>query len=114
MNKSASEIIETAEFYKDTKKKRPINLPIFDKDLIAAKIFASSAETNVLIYDKNAEFIIRNKILETFLRLSQNEVDSKAIFKQFNEKYDYFIDGILRLEDYLTFNFSFADILLDE
>ena len=88
--------LERLEYAKDTKKKKAFKVPDVDYER-GVKTFQKTPEINVLLYDKKAEFITRNKVLEAFLKLYHNkfeiEIDSKTIFKVFNEFYDANMDG---------------------
>lgn len=84
-------IIETADTVKD-KKKKSIKVPEIPHDLKKSKLFARTPECNVMIYDKTAEFVVRNKILTECLRTINPEIDNKPIFKQFNEIYENMVN----------------------
>lgn len=90
--------LDRLEYVKDTKKKKAFKAPELDNER-GVKLFQKTHELNVLIYDRKAEFITRNKVLEAFLKLYHNkfeiEIESKTIFKVFNE----FYDGIMESSD---------------
>ena len=54
-------------------------------------------EHNVLLYDRVAEFILRNKIFEQVIGhigyVLNQDIDSQPMFNTFNETYDKMIDS---------------------
>jgi hypothetical protein len=109
--------LEKMEFAKDTKKKKAFKVPDVS-DERNAKAFQKTAEINILFYDKKAEFITRNKVLEAFLKLYHNkfelEIDSKTIFKVYNELYDsIFVENDL-YNKIQTFKFDIHDVVEPE
>ena len=52
---------------KDKKKKKGIKSPDYDFD-INAGFFTIPSNLNILIYNKKAELVVRNKIFEVFIR----------------------------------------------
>ncbi len=111
------EYLEKLEYAKDTKKKKAFKVPDVDQER-GVKTFQKNANINVLFYDKKAEFITRNKVLEAFLKLYHNkfeiDIDSKTIFKMFNEFYDAKMQTT-EIEDHIqTFKFDIHDIVLVE
>jgi hypothetical protein len=108
------ESLERLEYTKDTKKKKAFKVPDVDHER-AVKSFQKTPEINVLFYDKKAEFITRNKVLESFLKLYHNkfeiEIDSKTIFKVFNEFYDGIMDSSDLGTKIQTFKFDIHDVV---
>lgn len=106
--------LERLEYAKDTKKKKAFKVPDVDHER-GVKSFQKTPEINVLFYDKKAEFITRNKILEAFLKLYHNkfeiEIDSKTIFKVFNEFYDAIMDSSDLGNMIQTFKFDIHDVV---
>ena len=106
--------LERLEYAKDTKKKKAFKVPDLDHER-AVKSFQKTPEINVLFYDKKAEFIARNKVLEAFLKLYHNkfeiEIDSKTIFKVFNEFYDPIMDCSDLETKIQTFKFDVHDVV---
>lgn len=100
-----SDILDSVEYIKDSKKKKAIKAPEFDDQLIIAKYYQKNQDHNLLIYDKTAEFIIRNRILESFLRFVNNEVDSKPIFKTFNDIYESVLNDFGEFNSTKNFRF---------
>jgi hypothetical protein len=106
--------LERLEYAKDTKKKKAFKVPDLDHER-GVKSFQKTPEINVLFYDKKAEFIARNKVLEAFLKLYHNkfeiEIDSKTIFKVFNEFYDSIMDCSDLETKIQTFKFDVHDVV---
>jgi len=106
--------LERLEYAKDTKKKKAFKVPDVDHER-GVKSFQKTPEINVLFYDKKAEFITRNKVLEAFLKLYHNkfeiEIDSKTIFKVFNEFYDAVMDSADLETKIQTFKFDIHDVV---
>lgn len=106
--------LERLDYAKDTKKKKAFKVPDFDHER-GVKSFQKTPEINVLFYDKKAEFITRNKVLEAFLKLYHNkfeiEIDSKTIFKVFNEFYDGIMDSSDLETKIQTFKFDIYDVV---
>lgn len=100
--------LERLEYAKDTKKKKAFKVP--DLEEKGVKAFQKSANINILLYDKKVEFITRNKVLEAFLKLYHNkfeiDIDSKTIFKVFNEFYDANMNFSEFADKIQTFNFD--------
>lgn len=94
LNDDYTTILENSDFTKDHKKK-PVKVPEFEEDLKTSKYFQKTVDHNILIYDKVAEFIIRNKILESAIRTIHNDIDTKPIFKTFNEAYEQVVSTSL-------------------
>ena len=95
--KSTSEIINSCEFIRPSKKKN-VPAPDLESDFIQVKAYQNNPEThNVLIYDRVAEFCLRNKVFECalahFTYITSVENDSAEMFKSFNETYDQYIDN---------------------
>ena len=109
-----SAIIDTSDFGKDSKKKKPVKAPEFSSDLKNSKLYQKNAEHNVLIYDKIAEFIVRNKILEESIRAFNNELETKVIFKQFNEAYDSFVNSLPIFNHIQLYTFNASDFVVSE
>lgn len=108
------ESLERLEYAKDTKKKKAFKVPDVDHER-GVKSFLKTPEINVLFYDKKAEFITRNKVLEAFLKLYHNkfeiEIDSKTIFKVFNEFYDAIMDAADIETKIQSFKFDIHDVI---
>jgi hypothetical protein len=107
---SPSAILDSTDFIKDSKKKKPISIPDFNKEHKTSKVFSSTQEHRVLIYDKQAEFILRNKILECFLRAINFESDVKPIYKAFNEQYDILVSSLPLFEGVQTFAYTPSEL----
>ena len=95
---TSSELLSSAEWNKDRKKKN-IKLPEFNSFNKASKFFTITPEYKVLIEDKNVEFLIRNKVLENFLkaivmRFDISDLDATPMFSKFNEHYDTIMNNI--------------------
>ena len=95
--KPTSEVINTCEFIRPSKKKN-VPAPDLDNDFIQVKAYQNNPEThNVLLYDRVAEFCLRNKVFECalahFTYITSIENDSAEQFKNFNETYDEYIDN---------------------
>lgn len=91
MDYNFEEILETVNFIKDQKKR--IKVPEFEEDIRISRYFQKTADHNILIYDKIAEFIIRNKLLEICLRMIPNEIDTKQAYILFNKYYEDLISN---------------------
>jgi hypothetical protein len=106
--------LEKMEFAKDTKKKKAFKVPDIS-DERNAKAFQKTPEINILFFDKKAEFITRNKVLEAFLKLYHNkfelEIDSKTIFKVYNELYDSIFEENDLYNKIQTFKFDVHDVV---
>jgi len=106
--------LERLEYAKDTKKKKAFKVPDLEHER-GVKTFQKTPEINVLFYDKKVEFITRNKVLEAFLKLYHNkyeiEIDSKTIFKVFNEFYDSNMDGSDLEHRIQSFRFDIYDVV---
>ena len=95
--KPTSEIINTCEFIRPSKKKN-VPAPDLESDFIQVKAYQNNPEAhNVLLYDRVAEFCLRNKVFECalahFTYITSIENDSAEQFKNFNETYDQYIDN---------------------
>ena len=95
--KSTSEIINTCEFVRPSKKKN-VPAPDLENDFIQVKAYQNNPEShNVLLYDRVAEFCLRNKIFECALAhlsfITNIENDTGELFKNFNAVYDEYIDN---------------------
>ena len=95
--KSTSEIINTCEFIRPSKKKN-VPAPDLESDFIQVKAYQNNPEAhNVLLYDRVSEFCLRNKVFECalahFTYITSVENDSAEQFKSFNEIYDQYIDN---------------------
>jgi hypothetical protein len=92
MDKTNSEIMDLVEY----KKKKNIKVPLFPFDQLSRK-YQTNSDYKVLIYDKQSELVIRNKILECCLKVFNQkfniDVDSKNVFKVFNNEYDEIVDN---------------------
>ena len=94
--KSTNEIINTCDFVRPSKKKN-VPAPNLDSDFIQVKAYQNNPEIhNVLLYDRIAEFCLRNKVFECalahFTYITSIENDSAEQFKSFNDIYDQYID----------------------
>jgi hypothetical protein len=111
------ESLDKLEYAKDTKKKKAFKVPDVDHER-NVKTFQKTADINVLFYDKKAEFITRNKVLEAFLKLYHNkfeiEIDSKTIFKVFNEFFDSNMEASDLPNRIQTFKFNIHDGIEDQ
>ena len=95
--KSTNEIINTCEFVRPSRKKN-VPAPEFENDFIQVKAYQNNPEShNVLLYDRIAEFCLRNKVFECALShfsfITNIENESGEMFKNFNMAYDEFIDN---------------------
>jgi hypothetical protein len=91
-------IFENADFSKDKKKKKGMRSPDFRFNT-NIKYFNRTGEfTNILIYNKHAEFVIRNKVFEVIVKALETitdhelDVETKNLFIKFNELYEEMID----------------------
>jgi hypothetical protein len=95
---------------KDKRKKKGIKSPDYEFD-INASYFTIPQEYEVLIYNKKAELVLRNKIFEIFIRTieMQNdqdaEIDYKAMYNQFGQYYENIIKETGVYEKYLKLDF---------
>ena len=94
--KSTYEIINNCDYVRPSKKKN-VPAPDLENDFIQLKAYQNNPEThNVILYDRIAEFCIRNKIFECalahFAYITNIENDSSELFKNFNAAYDEVID----------------------
>ena len=109
--------LERMEFAKDTKKKKAFKVPDVS-DERGPKAFQKTPEINLLFYDKKAEFITRNKVLEAFLKHYHNkfelEIDSKTIFKVYNEFYDANMNQTDLFNKIQTLKFEVYDVVEPE
>jgi hypothetical protein len=100
------DILNNVEFVKD-KKKKPIKVPEFDNDIKISRYFQRTDDIkDVLIYDKYAEFVIRNKVLENCLKILSVDFESKQIFKTFNEMYEQELGEIVKFENMHIFSYK--------
>ena len=95
--KSTYEIINNCDYVRPSKKKN-VPAPDLENDFIQLKAYQNNPEVhNVLLYDRIAEFCIRNKIFECalahFAYITNIENDSSEMFKSFNAVYDEVIDN---------------------
>ena len=95
--KPTSEVINTCEFIRPSKKKN-VPAPDLENDFIQVKAYQNNPEShNVLLYDRVAEFCLRNKVFECalahFTYITSMENDSAEQFRSFNEIYDQYIDS---------------------
>ena len=95
--KSTKEIINTCEFVRPSKKKN-VPAPDLESDFIQVKAYQNNPEShNVLLYDRIAEFCLRNKVFECalahFTFITSLENDTAEFFKNFNSIYDEYIDN---------------------
>jgi hypothetical protein len=110
MEEDIHTIFENVEF-RDKKKKKGMRTPEF-KFETSAKYFTRTPEFNVLIYNKKAEFLIRNKIFEIVIKQFETitehelEIETVALFLRFNELYEEVIQRVNISENILTFEFK--------
>ena len=95
--KSTYDIINTCDFVRQSKKKT-VPAPDLEPEFIQLKAYQNNPEThNVLLYDRVAEFCLRNKIFECalahFAYITNIENVSAELFKNFNAAYDELIDN---------------------
>ena len=95
--KPTSEVLNTCEYIRPSKKKN-VPIPDLESDFIQLKAYQNNPEShNVLLYDRVAEFCLRNKVFECalahFTYVTSVENDSQEQFKSFNEIYDCYIDN---------------------
>jgi hypothetical protein len=104
------EIFEEVEF-KDKKKKKGIRSPEFRFET-SAKYFTRTPEFNILIYNKKAEFLIRNKVFEVIIKTYETmtevelDIETKNLFLKFNELYEGMIDRTEIYEKLLCLRFK--------
>ena len=95
---------------KDKKKKKGIKPLEYTFDF-NAKLFSKTQDSNVLIYNKKAEFIVRNKVLEVFMRTieiiydEELDIDLKNIYTDFGYLYDEYIKSTGIYEKYTIIDF---------
>jgi hypothetical protein len=109
---NCQELLENVEYVKHSNKKKPIKAPEFDSEMKLAKLYQRTPEHNVLIYDKSSELVIRNKILECCLRvICTNEIESKPIFKNFNNLYDTYVSSndIYNITQFYSYSNNITD-----
>ena len=97
MKKPGKEMICDVDFAKSGRKKA-VRAPDFEGEFLNVRAFMNlPQEHNVLLYDRCAEFILRNKIFEQVLAqigyVLNQDIDSQQMFNTFNETYDNMIDG---------------------
>ena len=95
--KSTKEIINNCDYSRPNRKKN-VPAPEFENEFIQLKAYQNNPEThNVLLYDRIAEFCLRNKIFECaishYTYMTSIENDSEELFKNFNAAYDEVIDN---------------------
>ena len=95
--KSTKEIINTCEYVRPSKKKN-VPAPDLENDFIQVKAYQNNPEShNVLLYDRIAEFCLRNKVFECALAhlsfITNIENETSELFKNFNANYDEVIDN---------------------
>ena len=95
--KSTNEIINNCDFVRPSRKKN-VPAPDLENDFIQLKAYQNNPEThNVLLYDRIAEFCLRNKIFECalahFSYITNIENDTPEMFRNFNAFYDEIIDN---------------------
>lgn len=106
MNERFEDILDSTDYIRDMKRKKPLKSPEFDNELKVAKLFQPHAELPVLIYNKTAEFIIRNKILESCLRCINSDMETKPIFKLFNDLYEKSIISLDLMNKIQSYSFK--------
>ena len=99
---SSNDLLSTSDWIKDRKKKN-IKIPEFNNISRVSKFYTPTPEYKILIYDKTAEFLIRNKVYENCLkaivmRFDIVDMDTSPMFAKYNEFYDTILGQI----DYST------------
>ena len=96
-NRPTIEILDECDFVRPTRKKN-VPAPEFDSEILQMKAYQNFPDLhNVILYDKMAEFLLRNKIFECALAQfhyvigSEDETDD--YFREFNPNYDELIDN---------------------
>jgi hypothetical protein len=112
MNEDWNVILENVDFIKDNKKKS-VKVPELEGDFKIARNFAKTPEHNILIYDKIGEFVIRNKILESCIRAIHHEIETKPIFKGFNEFYEEIVNTEFFENSLQTFVYKPAEFQIE-
>ena len=95
--KPYEQILEEVEYVRGNKRKT-VPAPEFESDMNNVTAYQNNPEShNVLLWNRVAEFIIRNKIFECtlahFSYTTNNEIDTKPAFEQFNHDYDEMINN---------------------
>ena len=95
--KPYEQILEEVEYVRGNRKKT-VPAPEFESDMNNVTAYQNNPEShNVLLWNRVAEFIIRNKIFECtlahFSYTTNNEIDTKPAFEQFNHDYDEMINN---------------------
>ena len=95
---SSNDLLAVADWNKDRKRKN-IKVPEFNSINKVSKYYTPTSEYKILIYDKTAEFLVRNKILENMLkavviRFDIADMDATPIFYKLNEMYDIITTNI--------------------
>ena len=108
--KSTHEIINTCEFVRPSKKKN-VPAPDLESDFIQVKAYQNNPEShNVLLYDRIAEFCLRNKVFECALAhlsfITNIENETSDLFKNFNAAYDEYIDNTQISNTIQVYHFS--------
>ena len=108
--KSTHDIINTCEFVRPSKKKN-VPAPDLESDFIQVKAYQNNPEShNVLLYDRIAEFCLRNKVFECALAhlsfITNIENETSDLFKNFNAAYDEYIDNTQISNTIQVYHFS--------
>ena len=108
--KSTHDIINTCEFVRPSKKKN-VPAPDLESDFIQVKAYQNNPEShNVLLYDRIAEFCLRNKVFECALAhlsfITNIENETSELFKNFNAAYDEYIDNTQISNTIQVYHFS--------
>ncbi len=95
---TSNEILAAVEWNKDRKRKN-LKIPEFSSINKVSKYYTPTADYKILIYDKTAEFLVRNKVLENMLksmvmRFDISDMDGTPIFYKLNEMYDTITSNI--------------------
>ncbi len=111
-NEDYINIMEKVEYVKDGKKK--IKLPNFDDVIKISKYFQKTQDYNILIIDKNAEFILRNHLAGICLKVFSQDCDSKQVFKSFNKLYEELLteptERIIKSLNIQTFTYNQSEL----
>lgn len=91
-NPLSNDVLASADWNKDRRKKN-IRVPDFNNLNKASKYYTLTPDYRVLVFDKTADFLIRNRVLENCLkaivmRFDISDMDATPMFTKFNEYYD--------------------------
>lgn len=95
---TSNDLLSTSDWVKDRRKKN-IKVPEFNNISKTSKFYTPTPDYKVLIYDKTAEFLLRNKVYENCLkaivmRFEIMDMDATPMFTKYNEIYDSTMDRI--------------------